>query len=296
MQDSVIYQNAAEQLTNDGGERMDTNFCAQCGSENQQNRVNCSDCGAALAAKSFWDINSDGKVDMNDLKTFMGNMAGSVKKTFRSKTEKDKEAIEKLSESFKAESAGQTANMQQQFKDTLKSTVDIKISERLAKKPAEKPYLDFVDAQIITTYVHNIFKKSLSFTPRQVSAACALSKAVLAPSEKDRQAMVKSAVGFAGGTAGIGMVISAVGTALGWGAGIIATMTALFVGSSFAGPIMWGVGGLSLVAVSAYFARTSSHQTDTARFIDVLQASLEKAVEAIWDEHGEKLTESMKKS
>lgn len=280
--------------------------CAQCGKEHQQNyeSENCAGCGAALIPSSFWDINGDGKVDFDDVKEAVkklshtvagaaGDLAGSVKKAFRNKAEKDRESIDRLVDSFKGQSTENLDNTPLlQFQNDLKNTISVKISERIAAKPEGKKYLNFMDAQILTTSVHNIFTTLLSFTPRQVSAACALSKAILAPSKKDQQNLVKAAIGFSGGTVGIGMVISAVGSALGWGAGIVASITAVFVSSSITGPIMWGVGGLSLTAIAAYFAKTSDHEVDTERFINVLQASLEKAVEAIWDEHGEKLSKS----
>jgi hypothetical protein len=105
--------------------------------------------------------------------------------------------------------------------------------------------------------------------------------------------LIKTAIGFAGGTIGIGMVIAAVGTALGWGASPITAITAVFVGSSIAGPIAWGVSGLGIAAIAGYFASSSNKEVDSERFINVLKMSIEKAVEAIWEEHGVALSKSV---
>jgi hypothetical protein len=150
-----------------------------------------------------------------------------------------------------------------------------------------------MDAQILTASVRNIFKSTLKVTPPQVEAACSFSEMLLAPSSQQKQDLLKSSVGLAGGAAGIGMVITGVGAALGWGAGMVASVTAVFVGTSFVGPIGWVAAGVSLAAVAGYFATTSNKQTDTERFIKVLKSSTSKAVDAIWPDHGTILAESV---
>jgi hypothetical protein len=275
--------------------------CAQCGTKNQQNNENCSVCGAALIPISFWDINGDGKVDFNDAKAALNNITDAIggafsiaKSVFLTQAEKDLASVQKMEDDFRNLPPNNRTDSQRkldEFRGVLGSSIDARIALRLTGKPAGQEYLVYSDAQIITTHIHNMFKNLLSFTPRQVSAACALSKAILAPSKKEQQNLVKAAIGFSGGTVGISMVISAVGVALGWGAGVIASITAVFVGSSFTGPIMWGVAGLSLTAIAGYFAKTSSKEVDSERFINVLKMSIDKAVEAIWDEYGEKLSE-----
>lgn len=165
--------------------------------------------------------------------------------------------------------------------------------EILASKPDGEKYIVYADAQILTTSVHNIFRSALQHTPRQITAACDLSKAILAPSVKEKKNLIKAAVGVAGGTAGIGMVIGAIGVALGWGVGLTTTVATVFIASEFAGPIAWGVTGLGIAALAGYFASTSSHETDSERFIHVLTSSTEKAVETIWDKHGVALSKSV---
>ncbi|GAB6194372.1 hypothetical protein [Desulfocastanea catecholica] len=282
---------------------MEMIACAQCGKKNQPDNNNCSACGAALIPRSFWDINGDDRVDFKDVKAVVKNLVdvvsdtfSGVKSVFRTQAEKDLASVEDLTDSFKdfpPDNMSESQRKLEQFASALRSTIELKIAERIEGKPKGECYLGYADAQILTASVHNIFMNALSFTPRQVSAACAMSKAILAPTKQEKRNLIKAAIGFSGGTAGIGMVISSVGVALGWGASAIASITAVFVGSSITGPIMWGVGGLSLLAIAGYFARTSNKEVDSERFTKVLKMSTQKAVEAIWGEYGEKLSESV---
>jgi hypothetical protein len=91
------------------------------------------------------------------------------------------------------------------------------------------------------------------------------------------------------------MVIAAVGTALGWGAGVIATVSGAILGTSMMGPIGLGVGGLALGGIAYYFATTSDKHKDTERFLKVLKSSSARAVDAIWPEHGEALFNVVKR-
>lgn len=179
---------------------------------------------------------------------------------------------------------------QDEFKGVLESTVDARLAEILSKKPAGEEHLNYIDSITLTTAVRNIFKNKLKLTPPQIEAACKLSEAVLAPSAKEREDNIKAAVGIAGGTAGIAMIIGGIGAALGWGAGVVAAVTAFFVGSSIAGPVGWIAAGVAIAAIAGYFALTGKPQKDTERFLKVLKSSLEQAVDAIWEQYGDVLS------
>ena len=69
--------------------------------------------------------------------------------------------------------------------------------------------------------------------------------------------------------------------------------TAVFVGSSFTGPIGWTLAGVSLAAIAGYFATTSNKQIDTERFLKVLKSATTKAVDAVWPQHGDALSEAI---
>lgn len=172
-----------------------------------------------------------------------------------------------------------------EFKATLESTIDAKFAEIMKSKAEADRHLTYIDAVTLTTAVRNIFKHKLRVTPPQVEAACKLSEAVLAPTSAERQNLIKAAVGAAGGAAGIAMIIGGIGAALGWGAGVIATVTAFFVGSAIAGPAAWIVAGVAIAAIAGYFAFTGNKHTDTERFMSVLKNSSSQAVDAIWSQY-----------
>lgn len=172
-----------------------------------------------------------------------------------------------------------------EFKASLESTVDAKFAEIMKTKAPQDKYLTYVDALTLTAAVRNIFKHKLRVTPPQVEAACKLSETVLAPSTVEQQNLIKAAFSIAGGAAGIAMIIGGVGAALGWGAGIVAIVTAFFVGSHIAGPIGWSVAGAAIVAIAGYFALTGNVQRDTERFMAVLKNTTAQAVDAIWPQY-----------
>lgn len=173
----------------------------------------------------------------------------------------------------------------EEFKGALESTIDAKFADIMRTKAEADKYMTYIDAVTMTTAVRNIFKNKLRVTPPQVEAACKLSEAVLAPTAKERENLIKAAFGFAGGAAGIAMIIGGIGAALGWGAGVIAAVTAFFVGSSIAGPAAWIVAGTAIVAIAGYFALTGNKHTDTERFMNVLKNSTAQAVDAIWHQY-----------
>jgi hypothetical protein len=205
----------------------------------------------------------------------------------KSKQQKDAEAVERLAQGFdesapKLQSASEMTCAR--FKAALDSTIDVKYTEIMSGKTGEDKFLTFVDSQILTASVRNVFKNALDAVPPQIEAACKLSEAILAPSAQEREQLIKSAVGVGGGAAGIGMIIAGVGSALGWGAGFIASVSAFFVGTSLAGPVGWAIAGITLAGIAAYFATTSNHAKDTERFLSVLKSSTNRAIDAIWPE------------
>ncbi|MEI7828083.1 MAG: hypothetical protein WCI87_09925 [Euryarchaeota archaeon] len=173
-----------------------------------------------------------------------------------------------------------------EFKATLESTIDAKHADIMRSKAGvDKQYLSYFDAVTMTTAVRNIFKNKLRVTPPQVEAACKLSEAVLAPTAKERENLIRATFGMAGGAAGIAMIIGGIGAALGWGAGVVAVVVAFFVGSSIAGPAAWMVAGAAIAAIAGYFALTGNKGTDTERFMNVLKNSTAQAVDAIWQQY-----------
>ncbi|MDD2337882.1 MAG: hypothetical protein PHD01_15070, partial [Geobacteraceae bacterium] len=259
------------------------------------------------ASGKIGDLNGDGKIDWEDFKIALSrskkyasdkvnDVVSLAQDKMKSAQEKDAAAVEELVKNFEKDVQIEKSESQvnrEKFQSALTSTIDVKFAEIMVSKKESEAYLTYVDAQILTAKVRGIFKNVLSVTPPQVEAACLLSETILAPSTKDKENNIKAAIGIAGGTAGIGIVIGAIGSALGWGAGIIATLGAWFVGTSIAGPIGWGAAGLSLAVIAGYFASTSNQQTDTERFLRVLKSSIVRAVDAIWLQYETELSRAV---
>lgn len=282
--------------------------CDECGKDISDKAACCIGCGAPITKAAKVDaVTSQGKIDFGDFKFALGKIKDKAssaideavnigKHVFKSQAERDAKAVEELTQDFGDKQLAAKTDSQiicDKFKAALESTIDLKFSELLRSKPDAEKYLNYIEAQVLTATVRNIFKTVLSFTPPQVDAACRISEAILAPSAQEKQNQIKAAIGLAGGTAGIGMVIGGVGAALGWGASMIATVTAAFVGSSIAGPAGWIIAGVSLAAIAGYFATTSNKQTDTERFINVLKTSTARSVDACWAQYETELSKAI---
>ena len=277
--------------------------CEICGDLLPEITEKCARCNSESGTPVFGDINGDGKVDYKDAlaagkivvdkaSQMAGDLVSEVKKPFKSQKQKDAEEFDRLSEVCSENDSGSSKECRE-FKAALESTIDLKFAEIMKSKDDSTNYLTYVDAQIMTASVRNIFKTTLKATPPQVEAACQLSEAVLAPTAKEKERLIKSTIGVAGGATGIGMVVTGVGAALGWGAGAISAIAAVVTGTSITGPVGMVVAGLSIAAVAGYFAASSNLHTDTERFINVLKTSSARAVDAIWDEFEDELLKSI---
>lgn len=178
---------------------------------------------------------------------------------------------------------------QEQFTDTLLANVDAKAGEIIAGKHEDRKILTYIDAQTMSASIQNIFINKIGVVPKQVRATCTLCEAILAPSLSEKRKLLKSVLGIAGTTGGIAMIIIGIGLALGWGAGVIATVTAFFTGGAFLGPIAWIAGGVALAAISAYFALSGDAATNHERYLNALKNGLKGGMPAVWEEFGERL-------
>lgn len=294
-------------------------ICSECGKVISDKAAACIGCGApinfdaqtdaSIASESTvtGDLNGDGKVDFEDFKIALSrskkyasekvdNAIKFGKEKLQSAKEKDAAAVENLAKEFEDTPPVEKTDSQiarDKFKAALENTIDVRFADIMRLKKEPDVCLTYIDAQILTTSVRNIFKRVLSVSPPQIEASLMLSEAVLAPSAKEKANLIKAAVGVGGGASGIGIVISAIGSALGWGAPAYMGVVTFFKGAAIAGPIGWGAAGLSLAAIAGYFASTSNNQTDTERFLRVLKGSTTRAVDAIWEQFESELSKTV---
>lgn len=281
--------------------------CVECGKDISDKAVVCIGCGASITVSTrVGSSDGDGKGDFDDFKTVWKKLtdktssavkgAGeNIKGTFMSDEQKDDEDLNKLTHKFNEHSATDKTDSQincDKFKAALESTIDIKFAEVISVKPGPEKFLTYIDAQILAASVRNIFKTVLTFTPPQVEFACNLSEAILAPSSQKKKNMFKAAIGFIGGTVGIGMVIGGVYRILGWNENILEKTAHKLGLHSHQGAVALIIAGISVAAIAGYFAMTSNKETDTERFLKVFKSATAKAVDAIWEQHGADLTKA----
>lgn len=291
------------------GETMAMIKCSECGKDISDTAPACVGCGAPMVVAAATADNAN-KPDLRDIKSVVSSMTATVKaaaetatkkvietaaaaaeqgkELVKSKQQKDADAVKTLVETFgegthQSQSASDLSRAR--FTSRLDSTIDVKFAEIMRGKADTDKFLTFVDGQILTAAVRNVFKNALDVVPPQMEAACKLSEAILAPSAQEREQLIKSVVAIIGGTTSIGMIIAGIGGALGWGAPIVASVSAFFFGTSVAGPAGWVVSGVALAGIAAYFATTGNQAKDTERFLNVLKSSTSHAIEAIWPEY-----------
>jgi hypothetical protein len=287
-----------------GGFKMAMVTCGECGKDVSDMSVICIGCGAPVAfvrQDVFGDLDGDGKRTLADIKTAVGILIDKTSSASEIAVDQAREWINIIQKDRKnASSAGdvvtrpipgtQNALDCSRFVSAMESTIDLKFAGTMERKDKGAEFLTYVDGQIITASVRNIFRNALGMTPPEIDTACKLAEAVVAPSADERQKLVRAAIGIGGGAAGIGMILAAIGTALGWGAGVVAAVTTFFVGTAMAGPIGWMIAGVTLAGVASYFAVSSNQLVRTDKFMKVLKSSTRAATEAIWAAHGDALT------
>lgn len=164
------------------------------------------------------------------------------------------------------------------------------IAKRVSAKPDNQKYLTYTDAQLINLQIKGFFHKKLNLLPPQIDIVCNSAELILAPSSVERQALLKKMSGSAAGIAGIGTIIAAIGTGLGWGSATIAYVVTFFCGTPFWGPIGWGAAGAMLLVVGGYFMFSDSDEKEgTVRFEKTLREGVKASIDDIWAEHQAKL-------
>lgn len=173
------------------------------------------------------------------------------------------------------------------FKRDLAYTIDYSFHYEMNKSSDGK--LSYAGAQSILVNVRTIFKERTGVIPAEVEKACLLSEAIIAPSRKAKIQLLKAAGGIGGSTACIVAIISQIGIILGWGKGVIAAVTAFFVGTSFTAQYITIGIAAGVMGLAIYFMVSGSDAQRNEKFLKALKRSCCAAVDAIWDEHGTKL-------
>lgn len=181
---------------------------------------------------------------------------------------------------------------EEEFTSKLVSTINAKFAEIMAAKPADAKFLNYLDALAISQSVRNVFMNTkLNYVPNLIEATLNICETVMSPTKAEKIEKIKKAGGLLGGTTGIAMIIAGIATALGWGASVIAAVTAFFVGVSLVPVIGWIAGGVSVAAIAGYFAFSGSDPIkNTESYLNAMREGLKKAMPEVWKEFGDELS------
>ena len=181
---------------------------------------------------------------------------------------------------------------EEEFTSKLMSTINAKFAEIMAEKPADAKFLNYLDALAISQSVRNVFiNTKINYVPNLIEATLNMCEAVMSPTKAEKIEKIKKAVGVLGGTTGIAMIIGGIATALGWGVGIVAAITAFFTGTIILGPIGWITGGVGLAVIAGYFAFSGSDPIkNTESYLNAMREGLKKAMPEVWKEFGDELS------
>lgn len=164
--------------------------------------------------------------------------------------------------------------------------IDAKASELVDRAEGDRAALSFEDFKIVTARVRGLYRERLGEVPREVDAACTLSEAVLAPTKQETIRLLKTVFTLVGGASGIAVVLSGVGVALGWSAGVLAGVTAVFTAAGIAGPVGWAMGAGGMAGIAAYFMLTRNDPAaNSAKALEALHQSLQKTEPMLAEEY-----------
>jgi hypothetical protein len=182
-----------------------------------------------------------------------------------------------------------------EFKARLQATIEDKYMQIMQKKPHDRKWLGYVDLQEITHTVRGVFRKALRNVPGNVEFTCRAAEAVLAPSTVQRIQHIKAMQAAAGGAAGIGAILTGLAGIFGWGAGVLWSIKAFFIGVALGGPIGWIAGGIGIATIALYFALNGGGAALSKKAFDGLKDGCDKAVDGIWHERGAALSRFLDK-
>ncbi len=173
------------------------------------------------------------------------------------------------------------------FKRDLVHTIDCCFCNEMNKSPDGK--LSYAGAQNILANVRIVFKERTGVIPAEVEKACLFCEAIVAPSRKAKIKLLKAAGGTVCSTACIVTIIAQIGIILGWGKGVIAAVTAFFIGTSFTAQyIAIGIAA-AVTGLAIYFMVSGNDAERSEKFLKALKGSCCAAVDSVWDEYGSKL-------
>lgn len=172
------------------------------------------------------------------------------------------------------------------LKITMSRVITVHKTKLLEKKAVDAQYLNYSDFIEICDAVKCAWRELMNEdeVPRTIEGVCCLTLAAVSPELKEKAKLIAQAYAALAGVGGITAIIAAIGLALGWGSGVIATVTAFFCGGPLLGPLGLLAGGALLLAIAAYFVIESQNEAVIAEKAEkILRDGLDKALENLWE-------------
>lgn len=171
----------------------------------------------------------------------------------------------------------------------LMFAIDTAYAEIVTKKDADHQYVTYHELQAICHLVKNFFVSRVGDNVKEIDSACELALAVLAPDAVTRLKHVKMAYSMLSGLAGVTAIITGIGLALGWGAGVIQAVIVFFAGAPTAGPMGLAAAGLALMGIAAYFFFSNEDEIGLSnKAMKALKDGIKAALPEVWKSYGDK--------
>ncbi len=167
------------------------------------------------------------------------------------------------------------------------------VSQMCTQTTAHKGRIDYNDGKGIVSKIEMINTRFLGYCPWQIDAANKLALTFIAPSLTEKIKLLRHVLSVVAGMGGIVVILSGIGMAAGWGVGTLAAIKAWFIGTSMMGPIGMMIGGTTLATLAAYFYFGSNDAKTAEKFENCLVNGLDKAIDQIWPEKGESISEKL---
>ena len=175
----------------------------------------------------------------------------------------------------------------EKFKLSFNHTIDLAFCKIVN---ADGGTLTYAGGKTLLNTARNIFFDRLNMIPVEVEKSCLFTEALLAPGLLKKAKLLKAAIGIGGSVTGTMMILGAIATALGWGASVWATIVTFFVGGLVAGPLILAGTGMAIIGIAVYFALTGDEAEKAEKFLKILKANCNTAVDEIWNDHGAALS------
>lgn len=174
----------------------------------------------------------------------------------------------------------------------IKRDIDVLSGDMMLK--SGKNFLTYQDFNILSAKLNIAIEKYCGTVIPEIAAASELAKAVIAPDLKTKKTHIKKTIAMSSGIGGISLMVAGIGTALGWGAGIITTVATAIAGVNVV-PIFGQItAGALITAIAAYFIfHQETAEEITHKAIESLKQGVTKNIDVIWEKYGDQIQKNM---